>query len=468
MTAADQIIYRYPQPSHLEQSPGQARLALTSSGGTGEHPFFFSGTVKQPAVVAQGLLLLARVARTRFYVPPNALAGVLRAADPVVTATDQGLRLESFSACCGVYARLDVDAAALDIAQLRSGVTNVDVNPPLRQALAALVPGNSLKLDVGTDHLQVRADDQRIIEEKVPLPSRWLKGFAETQMLCSQMTVRHELAGPALRQFVQALPRSSATRSVMWATATSGLATGSRSLRLASSPAPGAVCLAGPERLRIVEPLLRFASALRAYGPATEASSSPLPSAWVLELPGARLTLALSPEKARGFSGEGALLHLLATGDAQEDADFIATLLNLDARIDIADLAHRALLPENQVSAALAVLANSGQVGFDLHSGCFFHRPLPLQQELLLSLHPRLADAHKLVEQAAVTAQGANRFAVQSGSQCYEVQQIAATKQAAQYRCNCPWFIKYEGLRGPCKHVLAVRIFLDPLQVNGA
>ena len=468
MTTADQIIYRYPQPSHLEQSQGQARLALTSSGDAEEHPFFFSGTVKHPAVVAQGLLLLARVARTRFYVPPNALAAVLRAADPVITATDQGLRLESFSACCGVYARLDVDAAALDITQLRSGVTNVDVNPPLRQALAALVPGNSLKLDVGADQLQVRAGEQRVIEEKVLLPGRWLKGFAETQMLCSQMTLRHELTGASLRQFVQALPRSSVTRSVMWATGTMGADGGTRALRLASSPALGAVCLAGPERLRVIEPLLRFATALRAYGPAVEPTSPPLPSAWVLELPGARLTLALSPEKARGFSGEGALLHLIATGDAQEDADFIASLLNLEARIDIADLAHRALLPESQVNAALAVLASSGQVGFDLHSGCFFHRPLPLQPELLLSLHPRLAEAHKLVAQTAVTSKSAGRFEVQSGLQRYEVQQIAATEQAAQYRCNCPWFIKYQGLRGPCKHVLAVRIFLDPLQVNGA
>ena len=218
----------------------------------------------------------------------------------------------------------------------------------------------------------------------------------------------------------------------------------------------------------MIEPLLRFATALRAYGPVAELASPPLPSAWVLELSDARLTLALSPEKSRGFSGEGSLLHLLAMGDAQEDADFVASMLNLEARIDIADLARRALLPESQVSAALAVLASSGQVGFDLHSGCFFHRPLPLQPELLLSLHPRLAEAQKLVAQAAVTSKGSGRYEVQSGPQRYEVQQIDTDEQAAQYRCNCPWFIKYQGLRGPCKHVLAVRLFLDPLQVNGA
>ena len=71
--------------------------------------------------------MLARVARTRFYVPPNTLAAVLRAADPVVTSTPEGLRFESFSVCCGVYARLDVDAAALDATHVAPGVTNVDV-----------------------------------------------------------------------------------------------------------------------------------------------------------------------------------------------------------------------------------------------------------------------------------------------------------------------------------------------------
>ena len=52
--------------------PGHQRRRRPS--GAVAHPFFFSGFVAQPAVVAQALLMLARVARTRFYVPPNTLA----------------------------------------------------------------------------------------------------------------------------------------------------------------------------------------------------------------------------------------------------------------------------------------------------------------------------------------------------------------------------------------------------------
>lgn len=466
-----ELAYAYLTPSGFVQQQGRADLSLATSGGVAPagavvHPFFFSGFVEHPAVVAQALLMVARVARTRFYVPPNTLAAVLRAADPVVTSTPQGLRFESFSVCCGAYARLDVDAAALDAVHSAAGVTNVDVNPPLRQALAGLRASEPLHLSVGSEELRVATLAGTVVEEKVPLPGRWLKGFAETQMLSAGMALRHELEGPALRQFVQALPRASATKTVMWATRAA------RSLRLASQPAPGAVCVAGPERLRVLEPLLRFATALRAYGPDAEAGSAPLASAWVLELPGARLTLELSPEKARGFSGEGSVLHLLAGGDASEDADFISTLLAFEPRIDMACLAARAMLPLPQVASALSVLASSGQVGFDLAAGAYFHRPLPVQAGQLNALHPRLADARRLVAEGRVTPQGEGRFAVQSGAQpsahaSEQFYRVVLGPEAGQDRCTCPWYAKYQGTRGPCKHTLAARISIDPLNAHG-
>ena len=105
-----ELAYAYLAPSDFAQRQGQADLSLATSGGLAPsgavaHPFFFSGFVAQPAVVAQALLMLARVARTRFYVPPNTLAAVLRAADPVVTSTPEGLRFESFSAVSYTHLR---------------------------------------------------------------------------------------------------------------------------------------------------------------------------------------------------------------------------------------------------------------------------------------------------------------------------------------------------------------------------
>ncbi|MDO5080324.1 SWIM zinc finger family protein [Buchananella hordeovulneris] len=447
------LTYHYLSASALASGSGRAELALTTSGGCDPsgavaHPYFFSGFVSHPGVVAAALLAVARVARTRYYIPPNMLAAVLRAADPVVTSTAEGLRFESFSACCGVYARLDVDSGALDASFQAVGVTNVDVNPPLRQALAGLRAGEPLHLEVGSAALHVRTLDAAVTEEQVPLPTRWLKGFAETQMLSANMTLRHSLAAPAARQFLQALPRSSTTKSVLWATRAA------RGLRLASRPSPGAVCVAGPERLRSLEPLLRFAQGLDAYSAPVDGNSLPQASVWVLRLPGARLSLGLSPEKARGFSGEGAVLHALAGEQVAADADLLEILLRFEPRIDVARMAREAAVSPQRVHAGLALLASSGQVGFDVAAGAYFHRPLPVQAEALSALHPRLTAAHGLVAAGAVS-HAAEVTYVQSGTIRYEVR---LGGQPQDDRCTCPWYAKHRGTRGPCKHVLAARI----------
>lgn len=456
-----ELDYRYLAPSMLGshgESAVASRLALATSGGrlvqgsntvAAKHPFFFSGFVERPTIVAQALLTVARVARTRFYVPPNTLAAVLRAADPVVTSTAAGLRFESFSVCCGVYARLDVDADALDAAHSAAGVTNVDVNPPLRQALAGLRAAEPLYLSIGDDELRVSTLDGEVIEEKVPLPQRWLKGFAETQLITAGMRLQHTLDAGATRAFVQALPKASATKTVMWATPTT------RALRLASRPSAGAVCVAGPERLRVLEPLLRFATGMRAYGTEVGASSLPMASAWVLELPGARLTLALSPEKSRGFSGEGAVLHALSGAEIESDAELLSALLAFEPSIDVSLLAERSALSPARVHGALSLLASSGQLGYDLTSMSYFHRPLPVHPDALASLHPRLAQAHKLADSGCVQPQPNGVHLVQSGGTNYEVRLAPSTRDD---RCSCPWHAQYRGTRGPCKHVLAARI----------
>ena len=298
-----ELAYRYGVPSRLDEHAG---LALSTSGGStpeGEAacPYFFSGFMERPDVVAAGLLAVARVARTRFYVPPGMVVapggGLTRIGmlDPVVTNTAEGLRFESFSVCCGVYARLDVEASVLDAAHCAVGVTNVDVNQPLRAALASLRAGEPLHLGVGEEGLTATTLDEEVTEEKVPLSLRWLKGFAETQMLSSAMMPLHTLNAAQARAFIRGLPKSSATGTVMWA----GRAV--RGLRLGTRPAPGAACVAGPERLRVFEPLLHLITSLEAYGPDVDAGSEPVASLWVARMPGARLSVGLSPAKSRGF-----------------------------------------------------------------------------------------------------------------------------------------------------------------------
>ena len=422
-----ELAYRYGVPSRLDEGAG---LALATSGGStpeGEaaRPYFFSGFMERPDVVAAGLLAVARVARTRFYVPPGMVpapgGGLTRIGmlDPVVTSTAEGLRFESFSVCCGVYARLDVQASSLDATHRAVGVTNVDVNQPLRAALASLRAGEPLHLGVGEEGLTATTLDEEVTEEKVPLSLRWLKGFAETQMLSSAMMPLHALNAVQARAFIRGLPRSSATGTVMWA----GRAV--RGLRLGTRPAPGAACVAGPERL-----------------------------------PGARLSVGLSPAKSRGFSGEGAVLASLGDPRVEEDADMLSALLSFEPRIDTRLMAARSGLAPDRVAGGLALLASSGQVGFDVTEGAYFHRPLPVRADALTAMHPRLAGARTLIERGAITREEEARFRVASGANRYRVEVPADPYAIGQYRCTCPWWMKHRGGRGPCKHVLAVSLLL--------
>ena len=435
---------RYLRPSTLRGSD----LLLATSGGTaGEraqaHPRLFTGLLGHPEQAAAALLVVARVARTRFYVPPAMLAAVIRAADPVVTSNGDRLRFESFSACCGVYARLDLLPGRLDQPALDTGTTNVDLNPPTRQALAGVAAGEPLHLDVGLDDVVVTTLDGSSVERKVPLPDRWLKGFAEVQIAASNMSPRLELDAPQARRFLQALPRQ-ASRAGVWAVPPGSGA------RLASRPTDGAVHAGGPERLRVFEPLLRFARGLRAYG--ASAGSAAAPSTWELVLDDARLVVVLSPETSRGFSGEGGVLLGLAEDGSSDDADLVAAALDGQLRLEPAALAAATGLPLARVLAALPHLSAAGRVGFDLAESAWFRRELPYDRQLLDRMHPRLVAARELAENGAVRSVvgGAD---VSSGDVVHRVRWDESGD-----RCTCPWWGRYRGERGPCKHVIAARL----------
>ncbi|GAB7049156.1 SWIM zinc finger family protein [Catenuloplanes indicus] len=415
-------------------------LLLQTSGGPSAHPRFFDGFLTEPGAAAAGLLAVAEVARTRYFRPVSPAS-----LDPVVTAGSDRLRFESFSGCCGVYARLDVLPTGVDGTITDHGTTNVDVNVPLQRALSRVGRTDPMHLSVGPDDLTVTTFDGPLVERKVPLPSRWLRGFAEAQVITSRFDPRAEVGVAEARALLHRLPV--AERGVLWAIPSG------RSLRLTSRPVPGAVCLPGAGRLVALRPFLRFATTLRVYGPAVAAGSGPVASTWELSSPAMRLSLTLSPEPYRGFSGEGAVLESLAADDAADDADLIGALLAWDPTIDVDALAVSSGLPAARVRDALTQLGTAGRVGFDVAEAGYFHRTLPYDASAAAKLNPRLVGARALVTAGAVTIEG-DSATVRSGAETYRVRMLADDT----FTCTCPWWAKHRGDRGPCKHALAARM----------
>ncbi|GAA1217741.1 SWIM zinc finger domain-containing protein [Kitasatospora nipponensis] len=448
MTQAVQT-YAYLRSSAVRENSSGRSLALETSGGatpTGAaaNPRFFSGFLTAPAPAAAALLAVADVAATRYYQPlrPASL-------DPVVTANGDRLRFESFSGCCGVYARLDVLAEGLDGDDIGHGTTNVDVNNPLREALGLIGAADPLHLAVGPQALEVTTLDGPLVEKKVPLPERWLRGFAETQVVAAGFDLRAEVPAAEAVRFLRSLPRGTGragARTAQWVVAAG------RTLRPTSRPVPGAVCLPGPERLAALQRVLRHALALRVYGP--PAGPAPAAAAWEVLLPGMRLTLTLSPDASRGFSGEGGVLDALATGDAAADAELVSVLLAWEPRIDPAELAEQAGLPVARVRAALTRLGTAGQIGYDTAEAAYFHRQLPYDSGRAETQNPRLRAAHALVAAGAVRPEPGGGALVSVDD---HVQRVRAGADG-RLSCTCLWWAKYRGGRGPCKHALAVSL----------
>jgi hypothetical protein len=291
--------------------------------------------------------------------------------------------------------------------------------------------------------------DGAVVEKKVPLPPRWLRGFAEVHVLAAGFEPRAELSAADATAFLRRLPGGPGAgrdRSVLWAVPSG------RTLRLTSRPAPGAVCLAGAGRLAAFRGALRFATGLRVYGPRVGAGSSPVASTWLLHAPELRLSLTLSPEPYRGFSGEGAVLAALASDDVADDAALVGALLSWEPTIDVDALAANAGIDAGRVRAALAHLGTAGRVGYDVADGAYFHRCLPYDAGRAERDNPRLTGARALLAAGAVTHDGDGAATIRSGPEVYRVRRLPD----GAYTCTCDWWVRHRGQRGPCKHALAV------------
>lgn len=425
MLALEEVV-RYAQPSTLEIEAGLARMFLATSAP--QFPLFFQGQLCAPRRTADLLLALSRVVGSRFHVPAAMLALILREADPVITCGRDRMRWEGFSACCSTYARVDLLPEALEGTLLCQGTTNVDFGPEMRAALTQIREGLPCSLTVGQEALELRNGPASVVEKKVALPIRWLKGFAECQASQSTMELRWEIGAAEARRFLTSLPRSTGNEAFYVTSA-------GRGLRLTQTRSREALAVAGLARLRLVESISRHAQGLRIFGNPSGASC------WQVTTTDSSFHLVLSPEVWRGFSGEGQLLEALALDTSPED---FARHLTWDSVLRENDLAARSELSVPQVRGLLARLASSGRVGYDVAMGGYFQRNLPYDYERVEQLHPRLKAARKLSVQ-----QEGDVFWVHSGDVEYRVQGDA---------CNCPWYARHAGERGPCKHVLAAQL----------
>jgi hypothetical protein len=449
-----ELCLRYDNRSTVQEDA----IALATS----DPQVFFDGFAEHPRVAAHGLLCVVQVAATRFNVPRN-LSPARRQAgsgrvlsrspvDPVVTSEPGRLRFESFSQCCGVHARLDLLPDGIDTRSSSPGTTNVDFSADVCDALARVSRRDPLRLTVGAEAVNVHTMQTSVTEVRVPLPDRWIHGFGEVQAPSVATEPILRLDAHATRHFLGSLPRGTAGQLTYW-TARSG-----PNIRLIPRATEGGACLAGPRRLGAFKPLAAHARSLTAYG--NPGNTEPATVIWVLEIPGGRVSLALSPDWKRGFTGEGNVLLDLAAPTVREDAQRLRDHLAGAVRFSPREAASSATLSELRARSALTFLGMHGELGFDVAEHVHFWRRLPFPRDILDTEPARLRDARALLAAGAVHPLSDHAVRVQSGDGDYRAQ-----LSADGFRCTCPWTARHGRSRGPCKHVIAA--FLQTSRAEG-
>ncbi|MBO0684575.1 MAG: SWIM zinc finger family protein [Candidatus Dormibacteraeota bacterium] len=462
--AATEVVFAYPRPSRLVETTGAPTMVdlSTLAPWVGGAPAFFDGWLPRPRQAATLLLTVAAIARSRYFLRISPLL-----LDPILTSGDDRLRLEAFSSCCGVYARADLLPDGLRQVTVGNGTTNVDCNPALRAALALVDDSTPTRLTVGTGGIEVATPDGISFERRVKLPRRWIKGLGEAGLAQVDMQPCFQVGAPAARRFLAAIPPEGAASAPEYVVAQRG-----RDLVFTRRGVAGMPWVAGPFRLRELRPLAHFATTLRVWA---RPGGGPGPSAWELELPGARFWLVLSPSVYRGFSGEGQALEALA--DEELVAEAVALRARLDgvsppggrdggeplagprpgwrARLDEAEIAALAGFGVDRARDLLAVLGSQGLVGRDLAEDGWFRRDLPFSAELIPLLQPRVRRAAEITS-ADLSARrlpgGAVEVFVRSGDIEHRV-----LLDGDGASCTCLWYVRHAGSRGPCRHIIAAR-----------
>lgn len=421
--------------------------ALTPNGVEND-PLFFNGEIIYPTIVSGGLLVLADIVSTRYfkYVP-------VAQRDPILSAQGDILRAECFSACNGVYARMDLFQSALD-GEILYGTTNVDIGSNLRKSLFNVKQGDRLKFRIGDDGwkaLHSKNLDGSVltdinIQRPVKMPDRWVRALGNCAMLHQNMEYKFHIEGMQAKSFIVMLPAATGKERSGWLTPTK---TG---VMLKPKEEKNSVYISGLHRLSALKRIMSNVNAVYFYAP-----NDGEPGQMMIEvcMTGANITLSLTAKSYEGYSGEGALLDSLSTPKILECADKIDDILNFESRLDIDKISKSIGIVKNDMNDAMELLAVSGKLGFDVRDRAFFHRELPDDPDRVLKDNPRLVGAKKLVEDTEYIDD--NIWHVKSGDTTYRV--IFPTDENLENaKCTCTWYLKHQNDRGPCKHILAVKL----------
>jgi hypothetical protein len=410
--------------------------------------------------------------------------------DPVVTVHPDEVSFEAFSRDESTYARLAVKHELFErVDEFECGTTNIDFSLKLHQELERMRTYRKTRFDIAPEGLTVVSNSGSHQEKKMDLPDSWVMGFLQVHSTMGLGLHRLSMTPVELYNVVRYLRRHKARvspRSLRFELARGEkvrlvLEPWGQTFELTTpaiydAPKPASIRTWGRDRLRVLARLLPVARSIDVY-----LAGYGLPSIYVLDLGAITFTLALSGWTDNDWSG-GAKFDLLTRRININAAELTSVYQKIrQARVatDVT-IAQQTGLGVERCRTALSHLCQVGRAMYDLKGCVYRHRdlfPQPFSVEDALkavqlkaeeTAHPQAKAARKIHEQEQVRLiarrpvvtgyklSGSARGDV--GPRVRPLMHVNPEGHIIEASCTCEHHRKFKLTKGPCEHILALRL----------
>lgn len=411
---------------------------------------------------------------------------VLLVLDPVVTVHPDEVFFECFSRDESSYGRLGVRYDAFSrLDEFSCGTTNVDYSEALYQEFQKIRRYKTTRLEVDPSGFATQTVSETTFsdahkEVKIDLPESWVRGFLQVSSamtlpavarlelhpmdvhnLCFVLRRNREKRGPRALRYVLRPGEPVRVQFEPW-----GIEVECPRSRH-DSETMQEIRVWGRRRLHVLERLVAVADSFQVV-----LLGSGLPSFYLAHIGPMTFTLGLSGWTSNDWSS-ASNFDLLAPR-TQVDAETARRVFDALGEVwwsDAGSLARRLGLAERDVLGALSSWVQAGRVMYDLGRGVYRKRELsrePLPMSALRFANAREEQASVLVDAGGVdrvSAEGSPdggltlRGTVREKQRQHKVRALFdGDGRLLDAECDCNDFVVHRLRRGPCAHVLAVRL----------
>ncbi|RFS13771.1 SWIM zinc finger family protein [Emticicia sp. C21] len=399
--------------------------------------------------------------------------------DPVITVHPDEVFFECFSQDESTYGKLEANYNVFnEINEFECGTTNIDYSSDLYNEFQKIREYKDTDFKIDPSGFTVKTTNEEEYKEvKIDLPDSWVRGFLQVSSAMTLPTISFELHPMdvyniclLLRRFKEKVgPRSIKFILKPNEPVTLLFEPFNKEIICARSIYNGneaqTIRIWGRRRLLILERLIPIAQKFTVH-----LVGSGLPSFYVADLGDMTYTLGLSGWSANDWSRVGNF-DLMAP--RAEIDGFTAQNIYNELRKNWFEkpesLAKRLNTDTKTVFGALGTFTQAGKTIYDLNQGVYRIRELSREALPIHKLrfdNPREEQATNLVKDKKVfintekTAQGLSITGnVRTAKRTFTTSVLIDNdERIVQAKCDCDFYIQNKLYKGPCEHIIALRI----------